>query len=164
DLRQRSRGHRDNISINVDVSIDPIHRGISPTMFRRSVSLALAALGAACPGKEERSSAREAPRVQDTTFAGTTAPVQRLRSTRAGAARLVRGLPSGAGAALPRRAARRPSRAPPGLPTIAVRLGVPGGRRRVPRAGGAARGARLGGDALADGTGDGGIPRARSRV
>ena len=54
-------------------------------MFRRTISVALAALAsAACPGKESRSSAREAPGVQDTAFAGTTAPVQRLRSTRAG--------------------------------------------------------------------------------
>ncbi len=55
-------------------------------MLRRTVSVALAALvGAACPGKESRSSAAEAPGVQDTAFAGTTAPLLRLRPTRAGA-------------------------------------------------------------------------------
>src|SRR5205807_1843291 len=44
-------------------------------------------VGAACPGKESRSSARESPGVQDTVFAGTTAPLLRLRPPpRAGAA------------------------------------------------------------------------------
>ena len=54
-------------------------------MLRRTISVALAALvGAACPGRESRSSAGQAPRVQDSAFAGTTTPVQRLRPTRAG--------------------------------------------------------------------------------
>ena len=49
-------------------------------MLRRTISVALAALvGAACPGRESRSTAREAPGVQDTVFAGTTAPLLRLR-------------------------------------------------------------------------------------
>ena len=62
------------------MSIERIYWGISPTMFRRTISVALAALAsAACPGKESRSSAREAPGVQDTVFAGTTAPLLRLR-------------------------------------------------------------------------------------
>ena len=69
------------------MSIERIYWGISPTMFRRTISVALAALAsAACPGKESRSSAREAPGVQDTVFAGTTAPLLRLRPPpRAGA-------------------------------------------------------------------------------
>ena len=49
-------------------------------MRQRTLPIALAALvGAACPGKESRSSAREAPGVQDTAFAGTTGPLLRLR-------------------------------------------------------------------------------------
>src|SRR2546430_14436057 len=77
----------DNISINVDMSIERIQWGISPTMLRRTISVALAALvGAACPGRESRSSAGEAPGVQDTAFAGTTGPLLRLRPPpRAGA-------------------------------------------------------------------------------
>ena len=58
-------------------------------MLRRTISVAFAALvGAACPGRESRSSAGEAPGVQDTAFAGTTAPLLRLRpppTPRAGA-------------------------------------------------------------------------------
>jgi len=60
-------------------------------MPRRFVPVALAALvWAACRGREPRQSALGAPSAtpasasQDTTFAGTTAPVQRLRPTRAG--------------------------------------------------------------------------------
>jgi len=67
------------------MSIERIHWGISPTMLRRTISVALAALvGAACPGKESRSSAGEARGAQDTAFAGTTAPLQRLRPARPG--------------------------------------------------------------------------------